>query len=30
MWGFSHVPARVRVLGAVAIAVYCVALLVSL
>ncbi len=29
MWGISHVPARVRVLAGIAVAVYFVALLVS-
>ena len=29
MWGISHVPARVRVLAAVAIGVYFLALLIS-
>jgi hypothetical protein len=30
MWGLSHVPARVRMLAGVAVAVYFVALLISL
>jgi len=30
MWGLSHVPARVRMLAVVAVAVYFVALLISL
>ena len=29
MWGINHVPARVRVLAGVAVAVYLTALLIS-
>ena len=30
MWGLGNLPARLRLLGGVAIVVYCVALLISL